>query len=668
VTLGGNHVVGAVDGVGKTSVEGGTTLTATHVRQSALTVSGGTMTVRANGGPGGTSDIDTITLASGGKLDLKDNKLVTKTSVGTANGGVYGGVQGMVQQACNGGAWNVPGITTSMPDAVNGLTSLGVARADDVGYAGGTFSGRSVDSSDVLIMYTYAGRRESRRVHQRRRLQRDRLQHPRARRERLGERRLQLGRRDHRATTTARSISTSWRRARHSAPQGSTQADQPVRRSRCPSRPVAVSPCSPVRPPYPVVDADNASPEFNSTDFRSIQSKHVVYSALRRSTSMIRTAERRHQFVVLAAAATSAILLSAARAAAQLTTDIPVGANSIGLEAVTDVGDAAIDLTHAGDGSDRYFIAGQTSAEVKIFKNAALVSTPFIDLNATTGATGAALSMLTSGERGLLGMAFHPNFAAAGQPGFGKFYTYTSETKGNTFAGVDYIHDELDGTDVAPQNLGDHDSVIREWTVNPNNADQVLINTTDTTTRQNSGRVVMRIREPQANHNGGAIKFGPDGMLLHRAGRRRRRQRQQRRRTRRPHRPHHHRNDPPARQWAGRQQLRPRAEQQRAGENPPHRPARTGDDASVHRRRQRQRTISQSPTQSLHRAHRRRRRGLRLRSAQPLPHELRSPLGQPVRRRRRAGRARGDRRRHERRQLRLGLLGGHTHQLRRLPG
>src|SRR4030095_1593215 len=49
------------------------------------------------------------------------------------------------------------GITTTMPDATTGLTSIGIADADATGYAGGTFGGAPVASGDALLMYTYAG-------------------------------------------------------------------------------------------------------------------------------------------------------------------------------------------------------------------------------------------------------------------------------------------------------------------------------------------------------------------------------------------------------------------------------------------------------------------------------------------------------------------------------
>jgi hypothetical protein len=102
----------------------------------------------------------TLTIAggTGNKLDLTDNKLIlTSASVGSVSGGTYSGVTGLIQSARNGGAWNGRGITTSLANAAEGLTALGVATAQDVGLAGGSLGGVSVSGTDVLVMYTYAG-------------------------------------------------------------------------------------------------------------------------------------------------------------------------------------------------------------------------------------------------------------------------------------------------------------------------------------------------------------------------------------------------------------------------------------------------------------------------------------------------------------------------------
>lgn len=97
----------------------------------------------------------------------------------------------------------------------------------------------------------------------------------------------------------------------------------------------------------------------------------------------------------------------------------------------------------------------------------------------------------TYDERGFLGFAFHPSYAMNGL-----LYTYTSEP----------IDGAADFSTMPPATTPDHQSVIREWHVNdPTNPASVVDPT--------SARVVLRIDEPQFNHNGGALSFGPDGML-----------------------------------------------------------------------------------------------------------------------------------------------------------
>ena len=106
-----------------------------------------------------TLKVSSLSVGSTSKLDVADNKVVVSGgTVGTSNGTTYSGLTGLIQAAHNAGSWDgVNGITTSMPDAATGLTSLGIATADETGYAGGTFGGVSVAAGDVLVMYTYGG-------------------------------------------------------------------------------------------------------------------------------------------------------------------------------------------------------------------------------------------------------------------------------------------------------------------------------------------------------------------------------------------------------------------------------------------------------------------------------------------------------------------------------
>lgn len=151
---------------------------------------------------------------------------------------------------------------------------------------------------------------------------------------------------------------------------------------------------------------------------------------------------------------------------------------------------APLDLEiEPNDPSGRLFVAGQ-NGQIRIIKNNVLQTTPFFN-------TSGKINLVSGAETGLLGFAFNPDFNTVGAPGFGKMYTYTSETRTVT---PDFNHPEL-----VAGNRGDHQAVIREWTASATNPD--LIDTLI------ASRVLMRINEPQSNHNGGQIRFGADRNL-----------------------------------------------------------------------------------------------------------------------------------------------------------
>jgi glucose/arabinose dehydrogenase len=118
-------------------------------------------------------------------------------------------------------------------------------------------------------------------------------------------------------------------------------------------------------------------------------------------------------------------------------------------------------VTNAGDGSDRLFIVEQTG-EIRVVKNGSLLPTPFLDLSG---------QISTGGERGLLGLAFHPSYETNG-----RFYVDFTRTNGDT--------------------------VINEYKVSSGNPDVA-----DPSTE----RRIITIGQPYANHNGGNIAFGRDG-------------------------------------------------------------------------------------------------------------------------------------------------------------
>jgi len=127
-------------------------------------------------------------------------------------------------------------------------------------------------------------------------------------------------------------------------------------------------------------------------------------------------------------------------------------------------------LTHAGDGSNRVFVATQRGI-VHVFPQ-----------DQQSGPTKVFLNIRSrvaykdkENEEGLLGMAFHPKYEENGE-----FFIYYS-------------------TASAP-----HTSVISRFRVSaddPNQADAKF------------EQEIMRIKQPFWNHNGGTIAFGPDGYL-----------------------------------------------------------------------------------------------------------------------------------------------------------
>jgi hypothetical protein len=129
---------------------------------AALTVgSGGGVTLSQSGG---NRSMRVNALSLSGKLDLKDNKLVTPMSIGSHNGSNYTGVTGLIESGRNGGVWDsAAGITTSMTDATSGTgyNMIGVATGTEARGIGATdtdlWGGRTVVGTDTLVMFTFGG-------------------------------------------------------------------------------------------------------------------------------------------------------------------------------------------------------------------------------------------------------------------------------------------------------------------------------------------------------------------------------------------------------------------------------------------------------------------------------------------------------------------------------
>ena len=154
-------------------------------------------------------------------------------------------------------------------------------------------------------------------------------------------------------------------------------------------------------------------------------------------------------------------------------------------------GSIATELVPVPGMHDRLLVASRNGLIYSLQGNELLEQPLFLDM------AQAGVPITTSGEGGLLGLAFHPDFAVQVAPGAGSVFTYTTEAGGD--AVPDFTHPEL------AAGGGVFHSVIRQWTVSPDQPDVI-----DT---EIPSRVLMRIDQPQANHNGGDIAFGPDEYL-----------------------------------------------------------------------------------------------------------------------------------------------------------
>lgn len=168
---------------------------------------------------------------------------------------------------------------------------------------------------------------------------------------------------------------------------------------------------------------------------------------------------------------------------------IQPGTLQIDLELVASGLTAPMGLTHAGDGTGRLFVNDQ-DGRIHLIEAGQLSATPFLDI-------GDRMVNLSPNfdERGLLGLAFHPDFANPAAPGFGKLYTYSSEP----------VDGSADFTTSVPVGSFNHQSVVAEWQVDPGDPNSV---------DPDSRRELFRIDQPQFNHNAGTIRFrDSDGYL-----------------------------------------------------------------------------------------------------------------------------------------------------------
>ncbi len=143
---------------------------------------------------------------------------------------------------------------------------------------------------------------------------------------------------------------------------------------------------------------------------------------------------------------------------------LATGPDRLRLETVARGLDQPIGISQAGDGSGRLFINEQAGLIRVVMPEGTLLAQPFIDLRDR---------IESGGERGLLGVAFHPDFAHNRR----LFVHYSRAGDGATV--VSELRASADGTRADPT----------------------------------SERILLTVSQPYANHNGGEIVFGPDGYL-----------------------------------------------------------------------------------------------------------------------------------------------------------
>ncbi len=120
-------------------------------------------------------------------------------------------------------------------------------------------------------------------------------------------------------------------------------------------------------------------------------------------------------------------------------------------------------VTNARDGSNRLFILEQ-AGRIKVLQPGSTTPSIYLDISS---------KVISGGERGLLGLAFHPRFSTNRR----FFIDYTRQTDGAT--------------------------VIAEYQQSDTNAN--IAATTE--------KVLLTIPQPFENHNGGMLAFGKDGFL-----------------------------------------------------------------------------------------------------------------------------------------------------------
>src|SRR3954451_22765830 len=91
-------------------------------------------------------------------------------------------------------------------------------------------------------------------------------------------------------------------------------------------------------------------------------------------------AHRTRRALLLAAVSSAPLSFFTEKTLAQLTSPIPLGTITVSLKQATSISGPPLDLIAPPDNTDRLFIAGQTTGQLRLFKNNALITSPFLDV------------------------------------------------------------------------------------------------------------------------------------------------------------------------------------------------------------------------------------------------------------------------------------------------
>jgi glucose/arabinose dehydrogenase len=121
-----------------------------------------------------------------------------------------------------------------------------------------------------------------------------------------------------------------------------------------------------------------------------------------------------------------------------------------------------VDIANAGDDSHRLFLV-EKAGRIFIIKNGLTLNTPFLDIRSV---------VMSGGERGLLSLEFSPDYDSSGL-----FYVWYTQDGGDTVLSRFTVSSDADIADAS------------------------------------SEEQLLTVAQPDSNHNGGRLRFGPDGML-----------------------------------------------------------------------------------------------------------------------------------------------------------